>query len=321
MSSRDYARGSNSNLSLGGSAPAYPVTDLVADLVAHGAAFARPLEVDGKVHRCATVTRPRKKNFSYLLYPDGCGGWYENHETGEGPQRLYLAPGRKAEATTDQRAQWATQRSERAAMARKARVEARARARAICSQAHPALPDHPYLEKKQIKPYELLQRGVELVAPIVSVEGDVQTIERISPRGEKKFLPGGAVAGNFYALGEVWTGRRLLICEGVATAHTLFESTGLPTVAAMFAGNLEPVTRVISKMDRQCKILICADDDWKTKGNPGLTAATKAASVVDGRVVIPDFIDLKRGDKDTDFNDLQLLTGLHEVRRQIIWAL
>ena len=308
-------------ISLGGRA-AYPVADLVAEMVSHGAVFREPPMDDGKVHRAPTVAHPRKKNFSYVLYPDGMGGWFENHETGDGEQHVYLASGGKANADPGQRELWAARKSERAAKTEKKRLAARNRARSIClNECLPAASYHPYLVRKKIQPYELLQRGVELVVPIVSGEGEIQTIERIFPSGDKKFLTGGAVAGNFYALGDVWTSRRLLICEGVATAHCLFEATGIPTVAAMFAGNLEAVGRVISKVKQNCKITLCADDDWKTKGNPGLTAATKAAAAVDGRVVLPDFTSLKRGDKDTDFNDLQIIAGLHEIRRQMIWAL
>jgi len=304
-----------------GGGAAYPVDDLVAEMVAHGAEFGRPPEADGKVHRCPTVNHPRKKNFSYVLYTDGAGGWFENHETGEGPQCIYLARGEKTEVTDAQRAKWEALKAERAAKAEKARTEARGRARAICAQAYPAVDLHPYLGKKRIKPYALLQYGEDLIVPLVSIEGEIQTIERISPAGDKKFLTGGSVAGNFYALGEAWTCRRLFICEGVATAHTLFEAIEIPVIAAMFAGNLEPVARVIGKMNRQCKVVVCADDDWQTKGNPGLTAATKAASVVDGRVITPNFDGYKRGAKDTDFNDLQILAGLSQVRKQVIWAM
>ena len=36
-------------------------------------------------------------------------------------------------------------------------------------------------------------------------------------------------------------------------------------------------------------LVLAADDDWQTEGNPGLTAATEAARAVGGRLAVPDF--------------------------------
>jgi putative DNA primase/helicase len=303
-----------------GGRASYPVADLVSAMVSAGAEFRVPPVADGKVRRTATVTHPAKKNFTYVLYPDGLAGWFENHETGDGPRRIYLV-GKETEIATDQREKWEAARMKRETLAEKKRIAARILAQEICGRARPADPWHAYLAKKKIRPFKLLQVEADLIAPIVSVEGEVQTLERIRPDGTKGFLPGGRVSGNFYALGDVWNTRRLLVCEGVATSHCLFEATGLPTLAAMFAGNLEAVGRVILKVMGKRKVLVCADDDWQTKGNPGLTAATRLAELVEGRVTLPVFSGCDRGPKATDFNDLQIIRGLDEVRRQVIWAL
>ena len=58
------------------------------------------------------------------------------------------------------------------------------------------------------------------------------------------------------------------------------------------------------------------DDDWKTEGNPGLTKAKEAAEGAEGYLAIPRFSS-NRGDKDTDFNDLQRLVGPEVVRADI----
>jgi putative DNA primase/helicase len=66
-------------------------------------------------------------------------------------------------------------------------------------------------------------------------------------------------------------------------------------------------------------VLICADDDFKSEGNPGMTAASTAALSVKGEVVAPVFtVSREVGQKGlTDFNDLHLAEGLHTVRSQI----
>src|SRR4030042_2981591 len=122
---------STRTISLGGRA-AYHVADRVAEMVAHGAEFREPPISDGEIHRASTAAHPRKKNFSYVLYPDGLGCWFENHECGDGPMCIYLARGEKTDATPGQREQWEAKSAERAAKTEKRRLAARDRARSIC---------------------------------------------------------------------------------------------------------------------------------------------------------------------------------------------
>ena len=67
------------------------------------------------------------------------------------------------------------------------------------------------------------------------------------------------------------------------------------------------------------ELVIAADDDWKSKGNPGLMAALKAARVARARVAVPVFDD-RREDGDTDFNDLACAHGAEAVQEDIAAA-
>jgi len=272
---------------------------------------------DGKWHHCRE-SGSKKKPYSYVLNESPF-----NHGT-----LMDMRTGHKFLwcGGTDEKLDRAKHVELRYAQMKKTAEEhaaARAQAREICLNSNGASHKHPYLVRKQVKPYNLLQSGDVLIVPIRSVEGTVQSIERIFTDGTKKYLKGGMISGNFYSVGvvDLSTVHRVLICEGVATAHCLFEAVGLPTIAAMSAGNLEAVGRVIRKVAPVCKIIFAADDDWQTKGNPGMAAAAMAAEATDGRFTCPKFTGMERGVKDTDYNDLQLLAGLEEVRRQIIWAL
>ena len=53
------------------------------------------------------------------------------------------------------------------------------------------------------------------------------------------------------------------------------------------------------------RLTIAADDDWKTKGNPGLMKGLSAARAANALIAVPYFGD-KRKDKWTDFNDLHV---------------
>ena len=120
---------------------------------------------------------------------------------------------------------------------------------------------------------------------------------------EKEFYPPGvAKKGHFHTLGVIRD--TVLITEGYATAATLYECTGLPVVVAFDAGNLLPVAEAIHRAHRATRIVICADDDYLTADNPGMTKAQSAAVAVSGQWVKPVFQADRAGKKLTDFNDL-----------------
>jgi len=127
----------------------------------------------------------------------------------------------------------AQKHSDRAAMAR-------ARAKALWETANPAPDDHPYLRRKQVGPNRLRVDALgNLIVPLHGTDGVLHTIEIIAPAGDKRYLAGGAKAGNFCPIGgPLKTAKDILICEGWATAASLFEATGLPVIAAMDANDL-----------------------------------------------------------------------------------
>ncbi|ANF56818.1 toprim domain-containing protein [Halotalea alkalilenta] len=125
----------------------------------------------------------------------------------------------------------------------------------------------------------------------------------IGPQGTKRFRPGGRVTGCYHSFGEFSLDRPLLIAEGWATAMTLHEATGLPVAAAMNAGNLRSVAESLRARYPSIAIIVCADNDHSTTGNPGVTKGKDAASAVGGICIWPEFA---AGDPGSDFNDAVL---------------
>ena len=66
-------------------------------------------------------------------------------------------------------------------------------------------------------------------------------------------------------------------------------ATGHATAVAFDALNIEPVARAIRGKFPGLAMVICADNDTETPGNPGLTAATKAAQAVGAALAVPQF--------------------------------
>lgn len=161
-----------------------------------------------------------------------------------------------------------------------------------------------------------------MAVPMLDVRGKVHGLQIIRGKNrgtklEKQYFPAGlAKQGHFHLIGGMPTWI-VLVAEGYATAATLFEATSLPVAVAFDAGNLVHVAAEIHKYYKRAKILVCADDDYLTAGNPGVTAASNAALAVGGAFVAPVFAADRAGKKITDFNDLQAIEGQHAVRGQI----
>jgi putative DNA primase/helicase len=119
------------------------------------------------------------------------------------------------------------------------------------------------------------------------------------------------VAGCYFLIGEPV--EVLCVAEGYATAASIHEATGNAVAVAFNAGNLVPAARALRARYPNSRIIICADDDAKTEGNPGLTKAHEAAQAVGGLFARPDFGG-NRPERATDFNDLHRHAGSEVVR-------
>ncbi len=185
-----------------------------------------------------------------------------------------------------------------------------------------------YLKRKQIETHGgRFLPGGKFCIPLQDADRrtyGLQVIYNEKKNGrDKSFWPAGlAKKGHFFLIGGI-PDRLILVAEGFATAASLQQATNLPVAVAFDAGNLLPVVKALQAKYKRAKFLICADDDYRTEGNPGLTAARNAALAVDGSVVFPVFAAERPTDTKgpTDFNDLHLAEGLQAVSRQIEKAL
>ena len=169
--------------------------------------------------------------------------------------------------------------------------------------AKPADPQHAYLVRKQVRPHGIRQLGDNLVVPMLDAAGKLWSYQTITGAGEKKYLYGGRKRGCFYQLGDV-PRSVIVLAEGFATAATLHDALNIPVACCFDAINLEPVAVAVRQQYPNVRIVIGADNDRFTEGNPGLTYATKAAGAVHGLVTYPEFGLPGIKDKLTDWNDL-----------------
>lgn len=225
-----------------------------------------------------------------------------------------------------------------------ARAAARAKAQEDADQAalgardmwRAALPDgrSPYLDRKglsaQAESCRYFRDGT-LLLPMIRYDlprdQALQAVQRILPDGRKFFTKGFIKPRCALRLGDVPSEPALiLVCEGYATGLTIRWGIErrFPVFVAWDAGNLAHVVPMLRELYPFARLLVCADDDWKTLGyegkpnNPGRTTALKTAREVPGcDLVWPVFSTATRQDKDTDFDDLRQRQGMHVVRRQL----
>jgi putative DNA primase/helicase len=127
------------------------------------------------------------------------------------------------------------------------------------------------------------------------------------------------VTGCYFSIGNPKGADALCIAEGFATGATIHEVTGYPVAVTFNAGNLLAVAQTMRGKFPDLRLIVCADDDIRTVGNPGITKATEAARSVNGLLAIPDFGN-DRPDGATDFNDMAVLCGAEAVQKAIASA-
>lgn len=194
-----------------------------------------------------------------------------------------LTPAERAELERGRKAMRQAHTIEREAV----QAEARTKAQRLWHRAKPATNAHPYLERKRINAYGLRALRDMLLVPARDLDGTLHTLQFISADGTKRFLTGGRIAGCYYAIGR--PNGSLLIAEGVATAATLYQATGQAVAACFSCGNMEAVARALRQKFPGLRLVMCADNDVNTPGNPGLTQAQSAAKAVGGYLAVPTF--------------------------------
>lgn len=172
-----------------------------------------------------------------------------------------------------------------------------------------------YLTAKKVYPFGIRFEGDSFVVPLNDETGKLLSLQWIGPDGTKRFLTGGRKKGCFHTLGFLEDGKPIYVTEGYATGASVHMATGLATVIAFDAGNLESVVEALRKAYPNSSLTIAGDDDRWKETNTGRTKAEEVAQKYGCSFVFPIFKNTET--KPTDFNDLHVLEGLDEVKRQI----
>ena len=187
----------------------------------------------------------------------------------------------------------------------------------------------PYLQKKDILPLGGIRYCKEknaLAVPLYNINGIFRSLQWIYEDGTKRFEYETSTKGVFLPLGfniienefDKGNEKPIIIGEGIATVITIYSLLDYkyPCVAAMNCGNLLEVARNLKERYPNRKIIIAADNDIKTDGNPGLTAANEAKEKLDlYGVIYPKIEGYQDG---SDWNDYKKIHGNDETQKALV---
>lgn len=269
---------------------------------------------DGRIHRFRAPDEKRGKKSAWYVYHgthgafgDWVSGLIFKWHDGRDRRGYSDAETKKRDAEAFEKA--SARFNEEEANKRKARTKAKK----MWDNAGQPNVMHEYLFEKGLSSYHGSRvLGNTLLVPMWNSKGELINLQRILPDGTKRFLYGGEVIGGYYIVGGQTTGGMHYVCEGFATACTIYELTGKHVIVAFNRGNLELVTQ----MWRRHKLIIAADNDYKTRirgelANPGLEKGMEIAKKFKLDLVIPVW------ENCTDWNDLAIAAGVKECKRQL----
>lgn len=258
------------------------------------------IDIDGKLHRYAQPDKP-KSNSSWYVFFDaahGIAGTVGDWRTGVSHNISTWRNNKLSQADIDVTKASIAQSRDRAEKARQVDQESTAmQAQLVWSNANPAVAAHPYLTRKRIAPFGLREAAGSLIVPVADIDDTLWSIQRISSKGEKRFLSGGRTKACM-----CWVeGKRndtLYVAEGWATAASVTSYTGRTTACAFNAGNLPSVAMAIHKKYPHTPLIVVADND-----DAGLKAAKKAANATGADIWCPPT-------PGYDFNDWYVESGV-----------
>ncbi|HWX17306.1 MAG TPA: DUF3631 domain-containing protein [Chthoniobacterales bacterium] len=279
-----------------------------------GIEYSGPIYIDDKLHRIK-ADGDHSKNSWYVLYPGSpvagvYGCWKRDLKKKWCERNGNLSQGEWIEVRRrwqDAKRQHERTKTERQKKARRTAAWILGRAKQVTT--------HTYLNAKQVQSHGDLRgyRGA-LVLPLRDINGELHSLQFIGGDGSKNFLSGGRVAGCLFTLADKADGP-VVIGEGYATGASIHEVTDHSVICCINCGNLLDVAKAVRELWPRREIIIAADDDQFTDGNPGLTQATAAAKAIRARLAVPQF--KEAATRPTDFNDLHHLEGASAVKDQI----
>ena len=302
------------------------VSDLISQMEADGLAVGSSVDMSGSVIRVpvrATANvRPDKSNEKsgwYFIYDNGNGNFfaqYGNWRTSE----TYKFSSVNFDEYDPQEQLRIRQEIDRLQEEEKAkRKQNQDEVGKQCEQRYKSFNedpnDHMYLSDKKIKAYGIKGFRDKIVIPAYDTRDPgfkITSLQYIDKKGSKRFTSGGLVKGSVFNIGfnfnEISNLKKIFVCEGYATAASIYLATGLPTLC-VFSANfaLEALTNL--RRSTNAEFILALDNDDSGVGQEQTEKVI--AAIHNCRSKIPEI-------SGQDYNDIHINLGIEEVRRQLL---
>ncbi len=203
----------------------------------------------------------------------------------------------------------------------KEQEQAGIKANEIYAKAQQSTFSNAYLKSKGFDNYQELEHPAKqdyqgnLIIPLLSIDGQIKSLQIIHPNGDKRLFKGGLKKGNFCVFGDLLTlHKNVYVCEGYATAlsvYLAFEQKRA-VVFAIDCGNLPTVFSALQGKYKSKQFINCADNDHTKAENAGKKQAKAIKEKLGIPFIYPDFI------KGTDFDDQRQEKGLEAVKERLL---
>ncbi len=303
--------------------------------------------MDGKIQRVAVEgDKGQAKSGAYTGFDNGHpAGFIQNYKTGykENWRSSLSQPNASNQAAIDVKNQIEANKAlkeERAHALEHAYEKTADLLQDEFNNARWAHNQHPYLQKKGFNQnfYLKQDKNGNLLIPLKDINGKHWASQRIFSNGDKMIgvtrskeekeqgveYPA-KKHGNFHLLGAKAlnnTIKEVFVCEGFATAASVYLATNKPTIMGVDAGNLEIVITNIKEKYPKIEITIAADNDIKRELNDQPNVGKSTALGIqekypDIKIALPQFSREEAAKGFSDFNDLYQSRGLEEVKKQL----
>lgn len=288
-----------------------------------GYLFAKNINIilDNKIHRFSTTDKPNSINGWYVgscnEFDQYCiiGNWATDEE-------VYIFPDNFVKREdSDYLLRLELYKQECLAKEQIIREECEKRSNYLWDNATVECINNPYIIKKQIVPnnikYNINEKS--LLVPLYNKNKKIIGLQRIFENGKKLFTSGTAKGFAFglinFDINEIENLKFCYLCEGYATANSVWQASNKPVVIAFDCYNIQKTIKTLRDINPEMEIIICADNDKYKEKNSGIECATAAGDLFNCEVKIPEFQD--ETTQPTDFNDIHCLFGLNNLQEQL----
>lgn len=142
----------------------------------------------------------------------------------------------------------------------------------VWSGCEPATAEHPYIRKKQGLPdglrmvpkkstLRIAGKSVAgwLAVPARDLDGRLQTVQFISPEGEKLSLPGASFGEGLHVIGDLREADCCYIVEGIGQAWACWRATSRPAACTFGAGRFRVVAEALRKRYPDLRLVLVPD--------------------------------------------------------------